>query len=130
MNGECTVEDLKTGLAHCTGGDEIFKHGLSGLLYTEGVRYLAENAGAYWLIDAIASYQRELRGNGRMMEFQLWTLTVNRPQVLGEPMAVLECFEDSGLPATVTQEIEYTDFPLDSIKLYVENGTILLPNEH
>ncbi|MGP8173547.1 MAG: DUF6876 family protein [Terracidiphilus sp.] len=28
------------------------------------------------------------------------------------------------------KRIEFTDFPLDSITLYCENGTILLPSEH
>jgi len=27
------------------------------------------------------------------------------------------------------QRIEYTDFPLDSVKLYVEGGTLMLSSE-
>jgi hypothetical protein len=48
--------------------------------------------------------------------------------------AVLTARKDSGLPALVTQEIEYTDFPLDEIEIWAgDNGegyTLYLPSEH
>jgi hypothetical protein len=121
---------LQAALPHFTGSENFYRHPLSGLIYTDGIQYLAENAGngAYWLIDAIGSYQRDqkVRGNPRLMEFQLWELKLN-----GKGGAVLTCREDSGKgnPPKITQEIEYTDFPLDEIKLYVENNTLCLPSE-
>jgi hypothetical protein len=93
------------------------------LNFTDGIKYLAEKAGAYWLIDAIASWQPELNESDR--EFQLWELTVN-----SDNGALLECRRDSGQPAIVTQKIDYTDFPLPSIKLFVQNGVLLLPSEY
>jgi hypothetical protein len=95
----------------------------------DGIDYLAEDAGAYWLIGAIASYQgsKRIRQDPRLMDFQLWELTVTAKD--GEHSAVLTRREDSGQPARITQWIEYTDFPLDSIKLYLEGGTLRLPSE-
>ena len=44
-------------LAQFTGDIERYRHPLNHqVIYTPGVHYLAEQAGAYWLIDAIASY--------------------------------------------------------------------------
>ncbi len=41
-------------LAQFTGSQEFYRHALSGgCNYTEGVQYLAEAGGAYWLLDAI-----------------------------------------------------------------------------
>jgi hypothetical protein len=119
--------ELELGLAHCTGGDEIYRHWL-GVQYTEGVQYLAEKANAFWLIDAIASYQPSprVRKSERLQEFQFWELKVN----LAEHTSVLTCREDSDEKPVITQRIEYTDFPLASIKLYVEDRVILLPSEH
>lgn len=116
-------------LAGFTGTENHFQHWTRRLLYTDGIDYLAEHAGAYWLIDAIASYQgsKRIRQNPRLMEFQLWELTVTDAN--GARSAVLTCREDSGQPARITQRIEYTDFPLDSIKLYVEGDTLMLPSE-
>jgi hypothetical protein len=90
---------------------------------------LAEKAGAVWLIDAIASHQPKVLRNKMLQEFQLWTLKVK------DKTAVLTCQEDTGTKNIVKQEIEYTDFPLEEITLYVEpmgNGQfcLLLPSEH
>lgn len=38
--------------------------------YTDGVKYLAEKAGAYWLIEAIFSHNRR-------EHFQYWKLNLN-----------------------------------------------------
>jgi len=107
------------------GSEEFFRHQL-GMVYTQGVHFLAEQAGAFWLIDAIASHQPSLRRNSRLKDFQLWTLTVNA----AENSAVLTCQEDSDLPAVVTQDIEFTDFPMPEIKLYVCGRTIMLRSEY
>lgn len=118
--------EIEAGLAHFTGGDETYQHWLP-LTYTEGVKYLAEKAGAYWLLEIVASYQPDpqVRDNQRLQEFQLWELRVS-PDGSG----VVTCHEDSDEPAILTQAIPSTDFPLPYLKLYVEGGMLLLPCEH
>ena len=105
-----------------SGSEQWFRH-FTGLLYTEGVDYLADKGGAYWLIDAIAPYQPTARRNQRLCEFQIWVLTVK------DSAAVLECFDDLPGKVLIRQHIEYTDFPLPEIKLYFENGVLMLPSE-
>lgn len=47
----------QTELQQFTGSTNRYRHSLNRtVVYSDGVQYLAENAGAYWLIDAIASY--------------------------------------------------------------------------
>jgi hypothetical protein len=47
-------------LGHFTGCDELYRHALCrNVLYTEGVQYVAESAGAYWLIDKVATLQMD-----------------------------------------------------------------------
>ena len=98
---------------------------------TDGTRYLAEEAGAYWLMDCIASHQPKLlrHQDTRLREMQFWTLAVNREK----HSAVLTCLADSGCPAAVEQKIEFTDFPLPEIKLYAAVGSptvVMLPSEY
>lgn len=122
------ASDLQAELAHCHCSETHYKHWL-GILYTEGIKTLADQGECYWLLDAVASYQpkRAIKSNPNLREFQLWLLTVNENQ-----SAVLACYEDS--PSTcdpvITQDIPSTDFPLPEIKLYVEYGVLLLPSEH
>lgn len=123
-----TAEDLQIELAHCHCSESHYQHWL-GIRYTEGVKTLAEKGECFWLLDAIASYQRVrlIKCNPNLQEFQLWLLTVN-----DDHSGVLACYEDS--PSTcspvITQDIPFTDFVLPEIKLYVEYGVVLLPSEH
>ena len=99
-------------------------------VYTDGVKFLCENADCFWLIDAIVSHQirTRVRNNQRLQDFQVWTLKVNP-----DKSAVLTCVEDTGCKPTVTQKIPYTDFPLPEITLWIERGeymTLCLPSEH
>jgi hypothetical protein len=86
-------------------------------------KYIADQGGAYWLLDEIALSQRyEKRVSGE--EFQLWKLTVAKDKT-----ATLVC-EDSNGRVVFSKPIPYTDFPLDEISLYFINNTILLPSEY
>lgn len=122
------AEALQDALAYCCGSENWYQHSINPRFrYTDGVKLLADKAGAYWLLDAIVSHQtsKQIRSSRSLQEFQLWELKVNPDQ-----SCVLTCRADSDIPPVVAQSIEYTDFPLDYIKLYVEDGVILLPSEH
>ena len=105
---------LEMELAHFTGTESYTNLRYPWLrkrfLLTDGSKYLAEKAKAYWLMDAIASHQ--IHKQVVAEEFQFWTLTVNEKQA-----GVLTC-TDGNNKELVRQEIPYTDFPLNSISLY------------
>lgn len=100
---------------------------LTHLVCTDGAKYLAEEAGAYWLLDAIASHQNApaLKDSPRLQELQIWILTVN-----AKKSCRLTCAEDSDIAPVVVQDIEFTDFPMKEVKLYVCNSVVLLPSEY
>ena len=110
---------LKKELTHFTGTEKYYQS--MAVKFTDCVYFLAENAGAFWLIDLIGSYQHELRD----IPFQLWELRVN-----DDKTAAIECREDTGMTTLVRQEIPYTDFPLEEIQLYCIDGILLLPSEY
>ena len=90
-------------------------------LYTDGIRHVAEAGQAYWLIDAIFSHQLEPAVKAE--EFQQWILTVHEGNT-----GTLVCEDGNGNEIT-RQELGYCDFPLPSIKLWLENKTLYLPSE-
>jgi hypothetical protein len=64
-------------LAQFTGSEQWYRHGIvRDVLFTDGAKYVADQAGAYWLLDEIAFAQR---GDTRVAgeEFQLWKLMVH-----------------------------------------------------
>ena len=83
---------------------------------------VAEKAGAFWLVDAIASYQT--KSKVRALDIQFWFLNVK------DGKAELYCHEDSGMPKIVRQKFDYTDFPDGEWKFYVQNNVLMLPQEY
>jgi len=75
------------------------------LVFTDGIKFLAEKAGAFWLIDIVGSYQPKLKRE----PFQLWRLEK------ADEGAVVTCRQDTNEPDLVRQEIPYTDFPFDDL---------------
>ena len=128
---DSTPETLESDLAQFTGSENFYPHALNrNFRHTDGVNYLASKAGAFWLIDLIASHQMSRKV--RAESFQLWTLTLTGQK---NPMAVAECRTDTHAPVLARQEIEFTDFPLKSIKLYCVDGgdgqvVLMLPSEY
>lgn len=90
---------------------------------TDGAKYIAEECGAYWLMDAVASHLSSYKDEGFVVaKFQAivggWELGIT----------------DGNEHSLVTQRIEFTDFPLDEITLYVvkqdDLWVVLLPSEY
>ena len=92
---------------------------------TDGCIELAEAAECYWLLDAIVSHQTNRKLD---RQFQIWTLTVEERKD-GTRRALLAGNNDTDVPV-VRQKISYTDFPLESVKLYLCGHTLLLPSEY
>ena len=122
-----TIDELNQKLTGFTGTINWYRHWTNLLSYTDGVKTLAESVGAFWLIDAIASWQ--IKPKVAQCDFQVWTLTVKDDQT-----AALQMQEDTGLQPVVTQQLVYTDFPVGVFKLWVEGSgqerVLLLPSEH
>jgi hypothetical protein len=115
------VSKIIDGLSQCYGTEQYWKNKILNFQYTDGVKFLWESCDAYWLLIAISSYKRK-------EPFQVWELNVKEEK--GNKSAVLTMKEDSDKPSLVKQEIEYTDFPLDSIRLYLIDGILLLTTEY
>ena len=111
-------------MAQFTGSENYYRHSLARkVLYTDGAKYVAETAGAYWLLDEIAINNMGLPLLAKE-EFQVWILTV-RPDYTG----TLTC-EDGNENTVFTKELEFTDFPEEGVTLWFQNNTIFLPSEY
>ena len=127
-------EKKRPDLGHHIGSATLYRHGLMrSFLYTEGVQDLAEQAGAYWLIDLAASHQTNAKV--RREPFQLWSLRMLPADA--ENMAVAEARTDTNGRVLCKQLIPYTDFPMEvgeTFEWYVtrnEHGhTMMLKSEY
>ncbi len=110
-------------LSQFIGTTQYYMHSFKRFTYTDGVKYLAEKADAYWLLDAIASHQPQLLNDPMLQYFQHWKLTVINNT------AKLICEKGSNIIAA-TQDIPFTDFPLSSVQLFLIEGVLMLPSEY
>jgi hypothetical protein len=110
-------------LAQFTGTERYYRLSRRCLI-TDGAKYLADNAGAFWLFDAAASYLLEL---GTTDWFVLVRLVVS------ESTAALTV-EDGYGNVRASQQIPYNDFPLPEQVLYAcwdgEHWVLMLTSEY
>ena len=108
-----------------TGTENWYRTLLFGdYLYTDGVKYVAEEGGAYWLIDKIFACTAHIE-KLKSEEFLVWELIRNNKSEGAKVICT-----DGNCNELYSEEIEFTDFPLRSIKFYFTNNVLLLPSEY
>jgi hypothetical protein len=119
----------RESLAQFTNGSEnIYLHPLLKFRYTDGVKHVVDAGGANWLVTIIGSLYRHPEDTPQLqnMPHQYWTLKVHEDR-----SATLTCGDgnDDSTPV-YTHQIDYTDFPLNELQLWLMDGTLLLPSEY
>ena len=124
MKGSLT--NLNDGFRHFIGTEHYYSHLIRTCVFTDGVKAMADQYQAYWLIDVIVSYQMTKRIKG--IPFQIWSITS------AQGKATIEMRQDTDQPVLVRQQIPFTDFPEGSLEIYcIDEGTkkvLLLPSEY
>lgn len=118
-----TPDELSSALAQFSSTENYYRHWSNEFHSTDGVMFLAENAGAYWLLDVIASYQKRCRKDPKLRDSQTWEI-----RKTGDHTATVTCYRETNDEA-FHQDIPFTDFPLAETKLYLENEILMLPGE-
>lgn len=118
-----TKQDLLNGLDQFYGSDTVYYLPLfPKYKYTEGVRFLAQNVGGYWLLEYIFSNQHD--ASIKAEEFQVWKIIVRN-----DNSAVIRV-EDGNKNLVKSFDLVFTDFPLKEYSLWFVGGTLLLPSEY
>lgn len=105
------------------------------VIYTPGVKFVADQGGAYLLIDEIAlsfgtaEMRRAMARDPRLETLQFWRLDVNNDR-----SARLTARADSGVESFINRRIPYTDFPMEYVDIWAGHDgrywTLYLPSEH
>lgn len=90
-------------------GTQCYYRVYPDLLITEGINYLAEEAGCYWLVDLYWSHLKSIDQNQN-------PFTVLKLQVKDTAADIV--IEDGNDNLLASQFVAYTDFPLASFVLY------------
>ena len=110
-------------LTHFTGTEHYYRISRRQLL-TDGTKYLAEMAGAFWMMDAIASHLNEIGTED-------WFVVV---KVKVQDSNATMLYEDGNGNEHARQDIPYRDFPMNEISIYAcwdgEHWVLMLPSEY
>jgi hypothetical protein len=110
-------------LAQFTGTTCYYRISKQHLL-TDGTQYLAEQAGCYGIMDAVASHVKEIGTED-------WFIVV---RIEVEDHQAVMRYEDGNGRELARQAIPYTDFPLSNLTLFAvwdtQHWVIMLPREY
>ena len=120
-----TTEQLQHELRQFTGTEHYHRHPFN-LLMTDGSKYFADKAGAYWLMDIIAT-QPEIREQAK--EFAVIDLIVADSEadlVVTDDNANLVYKRHFDFPGF----IDFTKCPEGIWRFFVIDNVVLLPSEY
>jgi len=100
----------------------IHRLGKLSINLTDGCDYVRDKAQAYWLFDSILSHQ--ITSIINKQKFQVWRLKKQEDDTWS-----LHC-EDDNKNILATQHIEYSDFLIDEITIWLVDGVAMLPTEY
>lgn len=115
-------QELSAHLRAFSGSEQFYRL-YPGLILTEGVKFLCDQAQCYWLMDCLYSYQ--MLPHVAEEPFQLLSLSVTAPAQSG-----LILLSDGNDRELHRQALSFTDFPLPTLKLYYTGHTVMLPREY
>ncbi len=116
-------QKLKAELRHFTGSEQVFYNPMfPEFKYTEGVKYLAQEANCYWLLDYVFS-NLAIKAISEQ-PFQVWKLKV------AENRTATIIVEDGNGNQIKSFQLTFTDFPLEEIDLWFIEGVLILPSEY
>ena len=90
------------------------------LKHTDGVQYFAEQAGAFWLLDIIAT---EVYPLTKQNPFMVITMTVSNK----EAKLVVDDGDDNWI---YQRRIDFTDCPDGEYRFYLIGDFLMLPSEY
>jgi hypothetical protein len=112
-----TVAELEAELGYFTGTTKYYRLPfMQGIYLTDGIHYVAERVGAFWLFHDVAVL---IRSKFRDKWFQAWYLDVHEDNT-----ATLSMQEDTGLPMLHRQKIENTTFPVGRFEFWAVQGYV------
>lgn len=117
-------EEIESQLPSFTGTGQWYRVS-PRLVITDGIRFVLDNTGGYWLSAVVNSIQTLLSRTGKDISFQNYTLK-RVPDTKTFNLIV----DDGNNNILYEKVLVSNSFPLDSFKFYYMNNIMLLPSEY
>lgn len=115
-------DELAGHLADFIGTGSYYSNKLTGATYTDGVQFFAEAAGAYWLLDIIATeVQAAAKENNERFVCVRAVATNGKARLTAD---------DGDGNVFWKKGIDMTDLPEGTWPIWLIDGVMLLPSEY
>jgi len=125
MSEKLEKQEIENQLPYFTGTTKWYRVSKQPpILLTEGTKFLLDSCGMYWFLSDFVILCL-LMDNVKDESFIVFSLDVDL-----ESKEALVKIGDGNNNILYQQEIQYTDCPLDKVKMYYSNEVLMLPSEY
>jgi len=122
------VNEIKEGLQHFHGTEMFYQIPLLRTRFTDGLKYLSEAAECFWLITDTSVIAKSLMNRSEFITIDFRRLSEERQDLTGYEAEII--YTDGNDNILEKHGYRATDFPLDELRLFFVNGTLMLPSEY
>lgn len=124
MSNAKPIKSANDSLDGFNGTEQYYKSQFSGKInYTDGIKHLAEIYECRWLLDIVFSVQNKPKVLNE--SFKIWELKRKKESNAFR----LTCKDDDG-NVLYEQEIPFSDFKDDYVKMWEIDNILMLPSEY
>jgi len=122
------VNEIKAGLQHFHGTEMFYSIPLLKTRFTDGLKYLANAADCFWLITDTSVIAKSLMNRSEFITIDFKRLSEEKQISTGYEAEII--YSDGNDNILEKHKYRATDFPLDELRLFFVNDTLMLPSEY
>ncbi|MGC1633480.1 MAG: DUF6876 family protein [Gelidibacter sp.] len=122
------MNEIKEGLQHFHGTEVFYQIPLLRTRFTDGLKYLANVAHCFWLITDTSVIAKSLMDRSTFVTIDFKRLSREEQEISGYEAEII--YTDGNAIILEKHGYRATDFPLDELRLFFVNDTLMLPGEY
>jgi len=122
------VNEIKEGLQHFHGSEMLYQIPLIRTRFTNGLKYLANVAECFWLITDVSVIAKSLLNRSHFITIDFKRLSEEEQDYTGYEAEII--YSDGNGNIFEIHRYNFTDFPLDELRLYFVDNTLMLTSEY
>ena len=122
------VNEIKEWLQQFHGTEMFYQIPLLRTRFTDGLKYLANAADCFWLITDTSVIAKSLMNRSEFITIDFKRLPEDKQDFTGYEAEII--YSDGNDNILEKHGYRATDFPLDELRLFFVNDTLMLPSEY
>lgn len=121
-------KEIKEGLQHFYGSEMLFQMPILKTRFTNGIKYLAHAADCFWLVTDASVIAKSLMYKSRFITIDFRKFPEEEMKTVGYGARI--DYGDGNGNIYETHNYHITDFPLDELRMYFVDNTLMLTSEY